>query len=296
MAAICIVVIVLAQYASVTYIAIANPTILTLDIGNTSYLFNLNAVDSPPWIGQSPESHQGWRTVILDILKTIRIDAANRHIRQPASVMVLVTSETSTFFFEQSLFMYYAYIENLDLRFTPWQLQIGATSPDPIIKFACSSDYVVVKEHAGLDSSSRVTYLSDSPVLATISFIATHQISFEKIGVYQLPSAWWGPKNATLYWHNRAANCPEFESSPNLQDGVSLYRFPKAILEAHRQCTMCRDRTASLWNKGVNNPETRFSWTAWFRYSDGYAASPCRMLMPTRAGSPAYALHNMHPK
>jgi len=229
-AAICIVAIVFAQYSAITYVTVANPKILTLNVRDTQYgLYGglyLNAVDNEPQVGKSPETLQGWRTVILDILHGITKDAANRQISQPAAI-VLVTSEASTGYFEASLFMYYAYVENLNVRFN-LELQIGATSPDSLIKATCSVDYLVIKQHAGLDTGDRITYFTDSAVLATDSFIEAHPDSFQKIAVYPLPD-WYGPKNATLYWHSRGS-CPTLGSSLSQQG--SFYS-PKVVREGN---------------------------------------------------------------
>jgi hypothetical protein len=174
--AVILVTLVLSQYASLTYNSPA--------ISGLSLIAEANAV--PRGIA-SPPSGDDW--MIPRIVDDIKHDAAKRQFSRP-SLVVLVDYA----YFEQTLFLYYAYQEGLNLVVK----DNGYLSELNGINSVCSADYVITR---ALFNPGELKWKNEQNIAGVTEFVESNLQLFELIGMYRLPDG----SMATLY--HRALSC-----------------------------------------------------------------------------------------
>jgi hypothetical protein len=163
---------VMAQYASITY--------------DVPMLSGIYTPKGGMMIPTYPPSNQDWK--IPEIVHDLHADAVTRGIDH-ASLVVLVTHP----FFEQTLFLYYAYLQDVSLVVA----DNGYLSPDNGIRSVCASDYVVTFKPLELSSKFQ------NNIAAVTRFVESNLGNFELIARYELPDK----SVASLYHRNGAVAC-----------------------------------------------------------------------------------------
>jgi len=163
---------VMAQYASITY-----------DVPMLSGIYtpkgNMMILTYPP-------SNQDWK--IPEVVHDLRADAVARGMDR-ASLVVLVSHP----FFEQTLFLYYAYLQDASLVV----LDNGYLSPDNGMRSVCATDYVVTRDPLELSSKF------EKNIGTVAGFVESNLGNFELIARYELPDK----SVASLYHRNAAVAC-----------------------------------------------------------------------------------------
>jgi hypothetical protein len=168
---------VLAQYASITY---SSPIFAGI---------YPNAPD--PAYGLNPPSNQDWR--ISQILHEVQLDAMDRGIRRPS----LVVLAESNYFFDDTLFYYYAYVGRINVT----MYYNGYYSPSEGIKSVCTANYVVTRANV---SPNELQGKLAQNVAEVNAFVQEHIGNFTLIGNYSLPDG----SIASLLWRNPTFACP----------------------------------------------------------------------------------------
>jgi uncharacterized membrane protein (Fun14 family) len=151
----------LSQYGSITY----NVPALSS--------FHVTAEPTAPGITEPP-STDDWK--IPQIVTDLKHDAAQRHLVRP---FIVVLAENV--YFEQTLFVYYAYLENFNLAVK----DNGYLSERVGINSVCTSDYMVDRSHINL--TAKPLSGPDANIAGVSRFVESHLEYFELIETYQLP-------------------------------------------------------------------------------------------------------------
>jgi hypothetical protein len=167
--------IVLTQYASLTY--------------NSPVLSGLSVLAEPSNRGiTSPPSTDDW--MIARIVADMKQDASQRFLAHPYIVVL-----SSMAYFDQTLFIYYAYMENVNLAV----MDNGYLSTPAGINSVCRANYVVDRYHI---NPGDVRSSGPEANMAGVSrFVESNLDHFESIGTYSLPDG----SVASLYY--RTLSC-----------------------------------------------------------------------------------------
>ena len=196
--AIIVVIFVLAQYGSITY----NEPILAGILPFTESEVSTYGIYAP--------SAQDWR--IPQILRDLRIDAVTQHLDRP-SVVVLVQSSP---YFDQTVFLYYAYVNDVNFQLYP----NGAYSSSIGISSVCNVNYVVIR--LNVNPAELQSRLAQNVAVVT-KFVLSHLASFVFVGNYTLPDG----TIASLLRRTSSLTCSSNAAAASVRD---IPPFERTIL------------------------------------------------------------------
>ncbi|MGA2628274.1 MAG: glycosyltransferase family 39 protein [Candidatus Bathyarchaeia archaeon] len=210
---------VISQFASITY---------NIPALNGIYTEGRNAAP-----GAYPPIASNWR--IPEILQAVEKDAISQKDETP-----IVVALSIDYYFDQTLFEYYAYVEGIPAIVPPNYGQFSTTEGVTIVN---SANYVVTRSNPA-NWSGPIVFVQN--LIGVSKYVQSHPESFVLLSNYTLPDS----SVASLYRRVAPVLSPDFYSSPaqtgtrsSDRDSSSSIILNETLLDAHSQA---RERIASL--------------------------------------------------